>query len=65
MNNSFEQLELIASGLSLEKKQLLIKLLNGQVSGQSCLDLLTEHQDSASSCPHCHSHCIKTQWENK
>lgn len=59
MNNSFEQLELIASGLSLDKKQLLIKLLNGQVSGQSCLDLLTEHQDNASTCPHCHSLSIK------
>jgi hypothetical protein len=33
MNNSFEQLELMASGLPLDKKQLLIKLLNGQVSG--------------------------------
>ncbi len=59
MNNSFEQLELIVSGLPLEKKQLLIKLLNGQVLGQSCLYLLTEHQNSASSCPHCHSHSIK------
>lgn len=59
MNNSFEQLELIASELPLDKKQLLIKLLNGQVSGESCLDVLTEHQDSASTCPHCHSQKIK------
>lgn len=59
MNNSFEQLELMASELSLDKKQLLIKLLNGQVSGQSCLDVLTEHQDSASTCPHCLSQSIK------
>lgn len=59
MNNSFEQLELMASTLPLDKKQLLIKLLNGQVSGQSCLDVLTEHQNSASTCPHCHSLSIK------
>ena len=59
MNNSFEQLELITSELPLDKKQLLIKLLNGQVSGQSCLDVLTEHQESASICPHCHSQKIK------
>jgi transposase-like protein len=59
MNNSFEQLELMVSELSLDKKHLLVKLLNGQVSGQSCLDVLTGHQDSASTCPHCHSQCIK------
>jgi len=40
MNNLFEQLESMASELPLDKKQLLIKLLNGQVSGQSCLDIL-------------------------
>ena len=57
MNNSFEQLKLIAS--ELDKKQLLINLLNGQVSGKSCLDMLTEHQDNASTCPHCHSQNIK------
>lgn len=59
MNNSFEQLELIISELSLDKKHLLVKLLNGQISGQSCLDVLTEHQDNASTCPHCHSQKIK------
>jgi len=59
MNNLFEQLESMASELPLDKKQLLIKLLNGQVSGQSCLDVLTESQDNASTCPHCHSQNIK------
>ncbi len=43
MNNSFEQLELIIRELSLDKKYLLVKLLNGQISGKSCLDMLPEH----------------------
>ncbi len=30
MNNSFEQLKLMVSELSLDKKHLLVKLLNGQ-----------------------------------
>jgi Zn finger protein HypA/HybF involved in hydrogenase expression len=55
MNNSFEQLEVMVSELSLDKKHLLVKLLNVQVSGQSCPDALTRHQDSASTCPDCHS----------
>ncbi|MFQ3176439.1 MAG: hypothetical protein ACJAYB_001615 [Psychromonas sp.] len=55
MNNSFEQLEVMVSELSLDKKHLLVKLLNVQVSGQSCPDALTGHQDSASTCPDCHS----------
>lgn len=59
MNNSFKQLDLMASGRPLDEKHLLIKPLNGQVSGQSCLDTLTEHQDSASTCSHCHSQSIK------
>jgi hypothetical protein len=54
MNNSFEQLELMVSELLLYKKHLLVKLLNAQVSGQSCLNVLTGHQDSASTCPDCH-----------
>jgi len=37
MNNSFEQLELMASELSLDKKQLLIKLLNGQDQAKAVL----------------------------
>jgi Zn finger protein HypA/HybF involved in hydrogenase expression len=59
MNNSFEQLELMVSELLLDKKHLLVKLLNAQVSGQNCLDVLIGHQDSASTCPHCHSQSIQ------
>jgi hypothetical protein len=59
MSNSFEQLKLIVSELSLDKKHSLVKLLNSQVSGQSCLDILTGYQDSASTCPLCHSQSIK------
>jgi len=59
MNNSFKQIELMISELPLDKKHLLVKLLNGQVSGQSYLNVLTEHQDNASTCPHCYSHHIK------
>lgn len=59
MNNSFEQLELLTSQLGVDKKRLLIKLLDGQVSGKSCLDVLVEHQENVACCPHCHSHEIK------
>lgn len=59
MNNSFEQLEQLTSQLELDQKRLLINLLEGQVSGQSCLDVLTMHRDKSNSCPHCDSHHIK------
>lgn len=59
MSNSFEQLEQLTSQLSVEQKKLLINLLEGQISGQSCLDILTIHQDKARKCPHCHSQRIK------
>jgi transposase-like protein len=59
MNQSFEQLELLTSQLDIKQKSLLIKILEGQVSGQSCLDVLVEHQNNASTCPHCQSEEIK------
>ncbi|TWX66913.1 IS1595 family transposase, partial [Colwellia sp. C1TZA3] len=59
MNNSFEQLEQLTSQLAIEQKKLLINLLEGQVSGQSCLDVLSMHRDKANQCPHCQSQKIK------
>jgi transposase-like protein len=59
MNSSFEQLEQLTSQLAIEQKKLLINLLEGQVSGQSCLEILSMHQDKASQCPHCQSQQIK------
>ncbi len=49
MNSSFEQLEQLISQLAIEQKKLLINLLEGQVSGQSCLDVLTIHQEKRAS----------------
>lgn len=40
MHNKFEELELLTSQLAIKQKRLLINSLNGQVSGQSCLDML-------------------------
>ncbi|WP_372882499.1 IS1595 family transposase [Psychromonas sp.] len=59
MNTSFEQLEQLTSQLAIEQKRLLINLLEGQVSGKTCLDVLTMHRDCASNCPHCQSQAIK------
>jgi transposase-like protein len=59
MNNSFEQLEQLTSQLAIEQKKLLSNLLEGQVSGQSCLDVLTMHRDKVNQCPHCLSQQIK------
>lgn len=59
MNTSFEQLEQLTSQLAIEQKRFLINLLEGQVSGQTCLDVLSAHQDKINQCPHCKSQHIK------
>ena len=59
MNTSFEQVEQLTSQLDINHKQLLINLLEGQVSGKSCLDVLAMHRDSAHNCPHCQSRAVK------
>ena len=59
MKHSFEELELLTSQLNIKQKGLLVKLLQGQICGQDCLNVLVEHQNNAATCPHCHGHSIK------
>ena len=62
MNTSFEQVEQLASQIDLNHKQLLINLLEGQVSEKSCLDVLAMHRDSARNCQ---SRAVKRKWQSQ
>ena len=51
------KLELLTSQL-VESKKLWIKLSEDQVSGQTCLDVLTAYQDKDNNCPYCSNNAL-------
>ncbi|REL28563.1 IS1595 family transposase [Thalassotalea euphylliae] len=59
MNQSLLALEQLISELDTVDKQRLSTLIEGQLSGQGCLDFLHTKREEVNQCPHCHSRQIK------